>query len=66
MKTRSAEIAGEWKGTLHATATVTLKSTARWFGDLAAVGLLIEEGAVIVGKLHIGALSTRGGQPFLL
>jgi len=66
LKTRSAEIAGEWCGNLHATATVTLKSTARWFGDLAAAGLLIEDGAVIEGKLQINALASVGGQPLLL
>jgi cytoskeletal protein CcmA (bactofilin family) len=65
LKTGSAEIAGETTGTLHATGTVTLKATARWFGDLIAKNLLIEEGAVIVGKLRIGSLPA-GEQPFLL
>ncbi len=50
----SAEIAGELAATLHATGTVTLKSTARWFGDLVAGNLVVEEGAVVVGKLQIG------------
>lgn len=54
IKTGSAEIAGELVGTLHATGTVTLKCTARWFGDLTAGNLVVEEGAVIAGTLRIG------------
>ncbi len=50
----SAEIAGELAATLHATGTVTLKSTARWFGDLVAGNLVVEAGAIVVGKLQIG------------
>jgi cytoskeletal protein CcmA (bactofilin family)/DNA-directed RNA polymerase subunit RPC12/RpoP len=50
----SAEIAGELAATVHATGTVTLKSTSRWFGDLVAGNLVVEEGAVVVGKLQIG------------
>jgi cytoskeletal protein CcmA (bactofilin family)/DNA-directed RNA polymerase subunit RPC12/RpoP len=50
----SAEIAGELAATLHATGTVTLKSTARCFGDLVAGGLVVEAGAVVVGTLQIG------------
>lgn len=50
----SAEIAGELAATLHATGTVTLKATARWFGDMVARGLVVEPGAVVVGELQIG------------
>jgi cytoskeletal protein CcmA (bactofilin family) len=50
----SAEIAGELAATVHATGTVTLRSTARWFGDLVAGNLVVEAGAVVVGKLQIG------------
>lgn len=51
LKTGSAEIAGELTASLQATGTVTLKTTARWFGDLSAAGLVIEEGAVVVGQV---------------
>jgi cytoskeletal protein CcmA (bactofilin family)/DNA-directed RNA polymerase subunit RPC12/RpoP len=51
----SAEIAGELAATVRATGTVTLKSTAHWFGDLDAGNLAVEAGAVIVGNLQIGA-----------
>jgi len=50
----SAEIAGELAANLQATGTVTLKSTGRCFGNVAAVRLVMEEGAVIVGNLRIG------------
>lgn len=53
-KIGSAEIAGEVVATVQTAGTVTLKSTARWFGDLTAKNLVVEEGAVIVGALRIG------------
>ena len=51
----SAEIAGEMAGTLEVSETVTLKATARWFGDLVTKNLVVEAGAVVVGKLKIGS-----------
>lgn len=54
IQTGSAEIAGELAAGLHATGTVILKATARCFGDLEAGNLVVEEGAVVVGKLNIG------------
>jgi cytoskeletal protein CcmA (bactofilin family) len=57
IKTSSAEIAGELTGNLHATGTVTLKATARWFGDLMAGNLVVEAGAVVVGILHIAPVA---------
>jgi cytoskeletal protein CcmA (bactofilin family) len=56
IRTGSAEIAGELAGNLQATGTVILKATARWFGDLAAENVVVEDGAVIVGNLRIGSL----------
>jgi cytoskeletal protein CcmA (bactofilin family) len=49
-----AEIAGELVGRLQAQGTVRLKSTARFFGDVQAGGLVVEEGAVFVGAARIG------------
>ena len=49
-----AEIAGEFAGTLIAAGTVTLKATARMFGDITAKNCVIEAGAVVVGNLKIG------------
>ena len=51
----SAEIAGELAASLHAIGTVTLKSTARFFGNVDAGHLAVEAGAVIVGKMNIGS-----------
>ena len=54
IKIGSAEIAGELAANLRAEETVVLKSTARFFGNLDARNLVIEEGAIIVGKMQIG------------
>ncbi|HUL51421.1 MAG TPA: polymer-forming cytoskeletal protein [Candidatus Nitrosotalea sp.] len=49
----SAEIAGELAANLKSTGTVILKSTSRFYGDLEAGNLVVEEGAVVVGHLTI-------------
>jgi cytoskeletal protein CcmA (bactofilin family)/DNA-directed RNA polymerase subunit RPC12/RpoP len=54
IKVGSAEIAGELAADLHAQGTITLKSTARMFGDVEARGLVVQEGAVVVGQYRIG------------
>jgi cytoskeletal protein CcmA (bactofilin family) len=51
----AAEIAGELANDLRADGTIVLRSTARMFGDLEAGGLVVEEGAVVVGRLRIGS-----------
>jgi cytoskeletal protein CcmA (bactofilin family)/DNA-directed RNA polymerase subunit RPC12/RpoP len=61
----SAEIAGELAANLRAEETVTLKSTARFFGNVDAKGLVIEDGAVVIGKMQIGP-RTGNGQTALL
>lgn len=48
----SAEIAGELAADLHATKTVVLKSTARFFGDMDGGHLVVESGAVLVGHMR--------------
>ena len=55
LKIGSAEIAGELAANLHVDETVVLKSTARLFGDVDAANLVVEEGAVVVGRVRIGA-----------
>lgn len=50
----SAEIAGEFAGRLRARDAVVLKSTARFFGDVEARNLKVEESAIIVGRMRIG------------
>jgi cytoskeletal protein CcmA (bactofilin family)/DNA-directed RNA polymerase subunit RPC12/RpoP len=65
MKVGSAEIAGELAAALQVTGTIMLKSSARMFGDLEADGLIVEEGAVVVGKMRIG-LKIKNERPALL
>ena len=65
IKVSSAEIAGELAANLRAQGTVILKSTARLFGDVEAKGLVMEDGAVVVGKMRIG-LKIENKQPVLL
>jgi cytoskeletal protein CcmA (bactofilin family)/DNA-directed RNA polymerase subunit RPC12/RpoP len=54
IKVGSAEIAGELAGNLRSEGTVALKPTARLFGNVQARNLIVEEGAVFVGKAQIG------------
>lgn len=61
----SAEIAGELVANMRAAGTITLKSNARMFGDLEAGSLVIEDGAVVVGKMRIG-LKVENKQPAFL
>jgi len=54
LKVGSAEIAGEFAANLCARDTVVLKATARWFGTIDARNLVVEDGAVVVGRMQIG------------
>lgn len=49
-----AQIAGEVVATLQAKGSVILRATARFFGDIQASGLVVEEGAVFVGAARVG------------
>ena len=55
---QDADIAGELLANVHATGTVILRASARFFGDLRAAHLVVEEGAIVVGQLRLGAAST--------
>ena len=54
IKVGSAEITGELAADLLAEETVIVKAAARLFGNVDARNLIVEEGAVIVGKMHVG------------
>lgn len=54
IKVGSAEIAGELEANLHSSGTITLKSTARLFGDVEAKNFVVEEGAVVAGQVKVG------------
>ena len=51
-----AEIGGELAADLRSDGTILLRATARLFGNVAARNLVIESGAVFVGKANIGAV----------
>ena len=48
----SAEIAGELVANLRAAGTIIIRSTARIFGDIESGNLVVEAGAVVVGKVR--------------
>lgn len=62
IKVKSARIAGELVGDLRAEDTVTLQTTARMFGDVEARQIVVEEGAVLVGRLQIGVSAKKKGR----
>lgn len=57
LKIVSAEIAGELAADVLATDRVILKATAKLFGNLEAANLVVEEGAVVVGRMGVGGKS---------
>jgi cytoskeletal protein CcmA (bactofilin family) len=56
LNVRDAEISGELVADLAGKGTVVLKSTARFFGNVTALNLVVEAGAVMVGAAKIGKL----------
>jgi cytoskeletal protein CcmA (bactofilin family)/DNA-directed RNA polymerase subunit RPC12/RpoP len=54
LNVRDAEISGELVADVAGTGTVVLKPTARVFGDVRALNLVVEAGAVFVGSARIG------------
>ena len=56
----SAEIAGELAADIHADDKIILKSTARFFGNIDAKNLVVEEGAVVVGNVRLGVKGNQG------
>jgi cytoskeletal protein CcmA (bactofilin family)/ribosomal protein S27E len=65
IKVGSAEITGELAADLWAEGTVVVKAAARLFGNVDARNLVIEDGAVVVGKMQIGSRSTNGQHKLL-
>jgi cytoskeletal protein CcmA (bactofilin family) len=56
LRVGGADIGGELAADLHATGTVRLKATARFFGAVEAGNLVVESGAVFVGSARVGRL----------
>ena len=59
LRVGGAEISGELVGRVEASGTVRLTSSARFFGDVEAANLVIEEGAVFVGSARVGTAADR-------
>lgn len=57
LRVGAADIGGELAADLHATGTVRLKATARFFGAIQAANLAVESGAVFVGTARIGSIA---------
>ena len=57
LKLGGAEISGELIANLQVDGTIVLKSTAKMFGDIEAKNLVVEDGAIAVGAMKIGALA---------
>ncbi|HTV43227.1 MAG TPA: polymer-forming cytoskeletal protein [Candidatus Sulfotelmatobacter sp.] len=66
IKVGSAEISGELAADLRAEESVVVKAGGRLFGNVDARGLVIEEGAVIVGRMQIGPRTGAGQREMLL
>jgi cytoskeletal protein CcmA (bactofilin family) len=65
IKVGSAEIVGELAANLRAEDIVVLKSTACLFGNIDARNLVVEDGAVIVGKMQIGPQTNEAQRSLL-
>jgi cytoskeletal protein CcmA (bactofilin family)/DNA-directed RNA polymerase subunit RPC12/RpoP len=57
-----ADIAGEVCANIVSTGTIHLRSSARLFGDVVALNLAIESGAVVVGQMKIGQPPNSAGR----
>jgi cytoskeletal protein CcmA (bactofilin family) len=55
LRVGSVEIRGELVSDIHAQTTVTVRTLGRLFGDVRSRNLVVEEGAVLVGQMNIGA-----------
>jgi cytoskeletal protein CcmA (bactofilin family)/DNA-directed RNA polymerase subunit RPC12/RpoP len=58
LNVRDAEISGELVADLAGTGTVVLKPTGRLFGNVRALNLVVEAGAVFVGSAKVGKSAT--------
>ena len=54
IKAGSVEIAGELAANVRTEGVVIVRATGRLFGDIEGGGLVVEDGAVIVGRARIG------------
>jgi cytoskeletal protein CcmA (bactofilin family) len=55
IRVRAARIDGELVGNVEAQGTVQIGSSARFFGDIVAGAVVMQPGAVFVGRMKIGS-----------
>src|SRR4051812_22178126 len=58
-----ADVAGELVANIVAKGTIVIRASARLFGDIEAANLVVESGAVIVGKSRIGKQVSAEPEP---
>jgi cytoskeletal protein CcmA (bactofilin family) len=59
LKVRSADIQGELVANLKVEDTLTVRSSGLLFGDVEAMNLVVEEGAVLVGSARVGGTKKK-------
>ena len=57
LRVGSLDVAGEFVGDVRAETSVILRATARLFGNVQARHIVMEENAVLVGRVNVGAPS---------
>ena len=58
LRVGSVEVRGELVSNVEAETSVVIRSTGRLFGNVQARNLVVEEGAIVVGKMTVGQLAT--------
>lgn len=56
LRVGGADLAGEFVGNILAENSVTLRASGRLFGDVQARHVIVEAGAILVGRMKIGPL----------
>jgi cytoskeletal protein CcmA (bactofilin family)/DNA-directed RNA polymerase subunit RPC12/RpoP len=59
IRAAAMDIAGELAGDIIVSGVALFRGTARFFGNIEATNLLVEEGAVVVGALRLGGTTGR-------
>ena len=59
----SITVEGDMKGKLSATDRVELKQSAKYEGDMTASKLVVDEGAIISGHVHVAPDAVKGKPP---
>ena len=63
VRVRNLVVKGEVKGPIRAREDVKIHKTGKVYGNVAAQALLVEEGAILVGRVEVGPGRPTGGPP---